>query len=172
MMRSFLRASVAVAAAISAASLGALPACSSSCADVACVRAVTVTLDGAVTMSGDYEIDFVADGTKMTCTVTLPTKVPAKCDDGRAFVSTGGGDAIDFVSLDGKFDTVSVQIFFNGGIFADQTFTPKYQNIAVGGTSCATCPSASVTLTPITSHDVDAGTLDAGSSGASDAGSR
>jgi hypothetical protein len=137
----------------------ALAACSSSCADAGCVQAVTITLERPLSDPGSYEVDFVADGVTMSCTLTVPSTKPSRCTNSRAFVSQEEGRGIVFLSMDGKFESLSVTVLRDGSTLAEQTYSVAYQGVELNGPGCGTCPAASETLKATES---DAGLGDAG----------
>jgi len=123
---------------------GGLAACDD-CSDVGCIQNVTVTPEQPITGDGDYDVTFVGDGKTYHCTLTLPSSVPAKCSNTRAYVQHDK-HSIVFLSLDGDFDELSVTITRDGTDVADQTFPVKYQADKIGGSSCGECLAAGETL--------------------------
>ena len=151
----------AAVAGIVGTSLAELSACGSSCSDVGCIQAVTVTPDHALSDPGHYEVDFVADGVDMSCTLTVPSTAPAKCSDSRAYVSQDKGRGIVFLSVDGKYKSLSVTVLKDGNTLAEQTYAVAYQGVEINGPGCGTCPAASETLKMI-ERSGDAGSVSAG----------
>jgi Fe-S cluster biogenesis protein NfuA len=133
------------AAAVALTSRGSAPGCTSTCNGVGCIQSVTITPEHSLSDPGDYEVDFVADGFTSKCTLTVPSSIPAKCSDERAFVSQQSGRGIAFVSIDGDYKTVTVTILRDGTTVTSRTFSPKYEDIALDG-ACETCPTATETL--------------------------
>lgn len=83
----------------------------------------------------------------MGCSVKVPSTAPAKCTDERAYVYQESGRGILWLSVDGKIKDLSVTITLDDAPFADQTFTPKYEDVELNGPGCGTCPAAGETLT-------------------------
>ena len=123
-----------------------LPACSS-CADIGCIPNVTITPEHPISEAGQYQVDFVADGENMGCSVKVPNTAPPKCTDERAYVYQESGRGILWLSVDGKIKDLSVTITHDGAPFADQTFSPSYEDVEFNGPGCGTCPAAGETLT-------------------------
>jgi hypothetical protein len=131
--------------------LGGLCACNSTnaCTGVSCFPTVTIKPEPPISQAGDYEVDFVADGMKMTCTLTVPSTAPADCTDQRAYVAQKSGEGITFMSVDGDstYSTVSVTVKRDGETIAAQTFSSlKYENADFTGAGCPSCPAVSKTL--------------------------
>lgn len=132
-----------------AVSFGGLSGCNSNngCEGVSCVPLVAIVLEHSLSESGSYEIDFVADGTMMKCTIALPSTAPANCTDSRAYVVQKSGQGITSMSVDGTYKTLSVTVKHEGETIASETFSPlHYQSADFTGVGCVSCPSASVTL--------------------------
>ncbi len=145
MMRVFVGLGATLVAAVVGSSLSELAACSS-CGDMGCVQSVTVTPKHPLADPGNYVVDMVADGVTMTCTLTVPSTVPAKCSDSRAYVYQEKANGIEWVSVDGKVKSLSVSIDRGADTIADQTYSVSYQNREQNGPGCGTCPQASETL--------------------------
>jgi hypothetical protein len=148
---------VAAGASLGTASLGAVSGCGPSCGDIACIEAVTVRPDVILSEAGNYEVDFVADGVATSCTVKVPSTVPAKCTNQRAYVAQPDGHGITFVSLDGEYSSLQVTMLRDGTSIADQTYAPKYDGAELDGPGCGTCPAASERLTTNAGDIADAG---------------
>ncbi|HEX4338050.1 MAG TPA: hypothetical protein VH062_19205 [Polyangiaceae bacterium] len=146
MMRLAFGLGAAVLAGVVGTSLSAVSACGSSCTDIGCTEAVTVTPEHALGDSGSYEVDFVADGVDMSCTLKVPSTAPAKCTDSRAYVFQEAGRGITFVSVDGKYKSLHVTVLHEGNTIADQTYAVTYQGVEINGHGCGTCDAASETL--------------------------
>lgn len=132
-----------------AVSFSGLSGCNSNngCEGVSCRATVSVTPEHPIAASGSYEVDFVADGTKMKCTLTVPSTAPSNCTDERAYVKQESGQGITFMSVDGMYKTLSVTVKHEGETIASQTFSPlDYQNADFTGAGCVSCPSAAKTL--------------------------
>ena len=130
-------------------SLGGLGACNSNnaCEGVSCVPTITVLPGEPLTEAGSYEVDLVADGQKMKCTLAVPSTAPAQCDDASAYVAQESGKGITYISVDGMYAMLSVTVKRDGATIADQTFaSPKYVNSDFTGAGCVSCPAARVTL--------------------------
>jgi len=78
---------------------------------------------------------FDADGKAITCTLTVPSTTPPKCTDSRAYVYQLDG-RIQFLSLDGNYEKVSVTMLHEGTLIADQSFAVKYTNTELNGPGC------------------------------------
>jgi hypothetical protein len=147
MVRFLLGHSAVVSVAL--ASLGGLYACNSNnaCEGVSCIPAVSVIPGQPISESGSYEVDFVADGKKMTCTLQVPSTAPAQCTDSNAYVAQKSGEGITLLSVDGMYNTLSVTVKRDGETVAAQTFSSlKYENTDFTGVGCVSCPQAKVTL--------------------------
>jgi hypothetical protein len=146
MMRFLFRHSAALGVAL--ASLSGSYACTSNnCSDVSCTPIVGVVPETPISESGSYEVDFVADGKKMTCTLKVASTAPAQCSDSRAYVAQTQGKGITLMSVDGMYDTLSVTVKRDGQTIASQTFSSlKYVNADFTGAGCVSCPTAQVTL--------------------------
>ncbi|HVW27246.1 MAG TPA: hypothetical protein VHC69_17890 [Polyangiaceae bacterium] len=130
-------------------SLGGLGACNSNnaCEGVSCVPTVTVLPGQPLTQSGSWEVDIVADGKKMNCTLKVPSTAPAQCSDSSAYVAQESGKGITYVSVDGMYQTLSVTVKRDGATVAAETFSSlKYETSDFTGVGCISCPAATVTL--------------------------
>ena len=123
---------------------GGLAACDD-CSDMGCIQNVTVTPEKPITGDGDYDVTLVGDGKTYHCTLTLPSSVPAKCSNVRAYVQHDKHSII-WLSLDGDFDELSVTVTRDGTQVADQTFPVKYEGEKLSGSSCGECLAAAETL--------------------------
>jgi hypothetical protein len=129
---------------------------------VSCIAAVTVVPAQPISESGSYEVDFVADGTKMNCTLQVPSTAPAQCSDSRAYVAQEQGKGITFLSVDGMYTTLSVTMKRDGETIAAETFSKlNYENANFTGVGCPSCPAAQVTLTLGNVESPDASTTPA-----------
>jgi len=122
-----------------------LPACSS-CSDIGCIPNLTITPERPLRDSGEYQVDFVADGETMSCTVKVPSAASPKCTDDRAYVYQERDRGILWLSVDGTHKTVSVTMARDGTPVADQTFLPSYEGVEINGPGCGTCPAAAESL--------------------------
>lgn len=125
--------------------VGAGLAACDDCADMGCIQTVTVRPEVPIAGDGAYDVTFVGDGKTYHCTLTLPSSVPAKCSNSRAYVQHDE-HTIAWLSLDGDFDQLSVTVTRDDAPVADQTFTVKYEGQELNGSGCGECPSATETL--------------------------
>jgi hypothetical protein len=122
-------------------------ACSSSCTDIGCIEAVTVSFSHPVSQAGAYIVDLGADATHLKCTITLPAHGSASCDDPRAYVFVDSAGALTFASVDGRIKSLAVTVLRDGTEVASGTFQPAYQGVELNGPGCGTCSQATETLT-------------------------
>ena len=125
--------------------LGAGLAACDDCADVGCIQNVTVRPEQPITGDGAYDVTLVGDGKTYHCTVTLPSSVPAKCSNSRAYVQHDK-HSIVWLSLDGDYDELAVTITRDDTPVADQTFSVKYVPDEPAASSCGQCLAAEETL--------------------------
>lgn len=148
-MRLLIRVVSLLSTGVALASLGALSACNSNnaCEGVSCNPSVVVTPDSPISAAGKYEVELIADGKTFTCTLKIPSTLPAQCSDDAAYVRQEQGQGIVYLSLDGTYKKLAVKVVHDGATVAEQTFTSlKYVNADFTGVGCNGCPTATQTL--------------------------
>lgn len=121
------------------------------CATIACLEGLTISLDGNIDSSATLQVDITMQtpggpSPVMTCTLS-PTGdgggPPLTCNSSLPHSVLGRTIWIQSNSL----RDLTVSVSSSGAVLTQKTFTPAYATREIGGPGCGKCTSASMSIT-------------------------